>query len=310
MLRSIFNLLRFNRRNWKAVALCLFAATVFWFFNALNKRYTTNISFPVNFEYDEEQYIAVRPLPEQVRINVTGMGWDLFRRSVGVKVPPLVIPLEHPSDIKKIVAMPALFANQLERFQINFIISDTLRLALEPRITRRISLRLDSPSILFRSGYIMTSEPKITPDSIEVEGPEQLIESLQEPFYLKLTQRNIDGNFKEDVEVRFLNNELVKRDPPTVSVAFEVDKLVEVTDSIKLDVINYPRGARPSFGVRRVPFTFRMPKRSVKSYHRDSVRAVLDLKHFSRGVKKLLPTVEGLPPHTVIAAADSVVVRF
>jgi len=292
------------------VALCISAATVFWFFNALNKRYTTNIAFPIDFEYDQESYIAVRPLPEQVRINVTGMGWDLFRRSVGIKVPPLVIPLERPAEVKKLPTLPALFANQLERFQINFIITDTLRLALEPRATRRVSLRLDSPAILFRPGYIMTSEPKITPDSVVIEGPERLINSLQVPVFLKLSQRNIDENFKEDVEVKFLNNELIKRDPPTVSVQFAVDRLVDVSDSIQLEVINYPRGARPQFGIRRVPFKFRIPKASLQTYHRDSVYAVLDLKHFSRGVKKILPTVKGLPEHSVVVEADSVVVRF
>lgn len=310
LFRSIFNLLRFNRKNWKAVALCIFAATVFWFFNALNKRYTTNIAFPIAFDYDQGGYIAVRPLPDEVRINVTGMGWDLFRRSLGVKVPPLVIPLERPADIKKIVALPALFANQLERFEINFIITDTLRLALEPKATRWITLRLDSPAILFRDGYIMTSEASITPDSVFIEGPERLIKTLQEPVHLKLTQRNIDENFKEDVEVKFLNNELIKRDPPTVSVRFDVDRLMEVTDSIKLELVNYPRGARPSYGVRRVPFTFLIPRRSLQMYHRDSIHAVLDLRNFSRGVKKILPRVEGLPAHAVVVASDSVIVRF
>src|SRR5687767_9682749 len=108
VIKSIFNLLRFNRKNWKAVVLCVLAATVFWFFNSLNKRYTTNITFPVTFDYDDENYIAVKPLPSSVRINVTGVGWDLFRRSLGIKIPPLVIPIDRPAEVKKIPAIPVL----------------------------------------------------------------------------------------------------------------------------------------------------------------------------------------------------------
>ena len=100
---SIFNILRFNKKNWKAVVLCIFTATVFWFFNALNKDYTTTISFPLAFDYDRDRFIPVEPLPRDVRINVTGIGWNLFRRSTRVKVPPLVIPLDRPADVKKIV---------------------------------------------------------------------------------------------------------------------------------------------------------------------------------------------------------------
>src|SRR5688572_29636920 len=148
LLNSIFDFLRFNRRNWRAIALCFFAAAVFWIFNALNKRYTTNVNFPLAFEYNEENYIAVRPLPSDVRLNVTGLGWNLFRRSIGLRVPPLVIPLDKPTEVRKIVGgtLPALFANQLEGCDINFVLTDTLQVALEAKSRRWVSLRLETPS--------------------------------------------------------------------------------------------------------------------------------------------------------------------
>ena len=135
IIQSIFNLLRFHRKNWKAVVLCIFAATVFWLFNSLNKNYTTNINLPLVFDYDREHYIAIRPLPEAVRFNVTGGGWNLFRKSVGLKVPPLIIPLPQPSEVKKIVGstLPALITNQPEGFSINFVLTDTLHVAIEPK---------------------------------------------------------------------------------------------------------------------------------------------------------------------------------
>lgn len=312
VVKSILNLLRFNSKNWKAVVLCFFAATVFWFFNALNKNYTTNISFNLKFDYDQDNYIAIRPLPRTVRLNVTGMGWDLFRRSLGVKVPPLVIPLERPSEVRKIVGstLPALFVNQLERFEINFVLSDTLHLAIEPKATRWISLHVDSPSILFRNGYVMSGPTIIKPDSIFIEGPWKLVRSIAEPVYLKIPQRNIDDNYRNDIEVEFLNNELIRRDPPTVEVQFEVDRLVEITDSIKLELINLPKGARPSLAIQALPCTFAVPKKFQSRYRRDSVRAVIDLKNFSRGVKHVKPVLWGLPPYSHVLKIDSIYIKF
>jgi len=305
-------LLRFNRKNWKAVVLCLFAATVFWFFNALNKNYTTNISFPLSFDYHAENYVAVRPLPENIRINVTGIGWDLFRRSLGVKVPALVIPLERPSEIDKIVGstLPALFANQLERIQINFVLTDTLHIALEPKATKWVSLKLDSPSILFRHGYAMVSAAKIEPDSVYIEGPWPLLRSLSEPVYLKLVERNIDRDFEEEVEIKFLNDELIQRTPTRVKVSFSVDPLVEVSDSIPLALVHVPAAARPAIGIQKIPCVFAIPRSYYEKFHVDSVRAIVDLKHFSRGKIKVLPTFSGLPPYTKIIRADSVFVKF
>jgi hypothetical protein len=310
VLASISNLFRFNSKNWKAIALCFLAATVFWFFNALNKNYTTNINLPIEFEYDQEAFIPVRPLPDHVRINVTGMGWDLFRRSSGLKVPPLSIPLERPSEVKKIVAAPGLFASQLERFEINFVLTDTFKIQIEPREKRWISLRLDAASIQLRNNFVRTSEPTLKPDSIFVEGPQPLVSSFIEPVYLKLADKDIDENYNEDVEVEFLNNELIKRNPPTVTVSFKVDKMIEINDSIPLKIINYPKGANPILGIKALPCQFSIPERLMNEYVPDSVFAVIDLKFFVRGTQKIKPDVTGLPAFSQVSKIDSVFVKF
>jgi hypothetical protein len=310
VLASMSNLFRFNSRNWKAITLCFIAATVFWFFNALNKNYTTNINFPLEFEYDQEGFIPVRPLPSSVRINVTGMGWDLFRRSSGLKVPPLVIPLERPADVKKIVAQPGLFAAQLERFEINFVLTDTLDVAIEKKVSRWITLRLDAGSIRLKENFVRTSEPRLEPDSIFVEGPMPLVNNFLEPVYLRLAEDNIDDDYKEDVEVEFVNNNLIKRNPPTVSVTFNVDRLINLNDSIPLKLINYPKGANPYLGVKALPCNFSIPESLMTEYVPDSVFAVIDLRFFVRGTQKIRPDVTGLPPFSQVHRIDSVFVKF
>jgi len=310
VLSTILNIFRFNRRSWKVVVLCVFAATIFWLFNALNKTYTTNITFPLEFDYDKETYVPVQPLPSQVRINVKGMGWDLFRRSAGLKVPALSIPLERPSEIKKRVATPGLFAHQLERFQLNFVLSDTLKVDVEPIDRRWITVRLDVSSIKLKGNHVRTSEPNIKPDSIFVVGPLPLIRSFIEPVYLKLSDNVIDDNYNEEVEVEFLNNELLSRDPPTVNVSFKVDRLVEMTDSIALKVINYPKGANPYLGIKALPCRFSIPEQSRNLYHRDSVSALVDLRHFVKGTQRVKPEVVGLPPFSVVHHIDSIYVKF
>src|ERR1041385_5478344 len=100
--RIIFNLLRFDRANWKAVILCITAAMVFWVFNAFNKDYSTNIRFPILFEFDGERYLPAEHFPKTVTANVSGNGWDLFRRYVGLKTVQVIIPLERPAEIRKI----------------------------------------------------------------------------------------------------------------------------------------------------------------------------------------------------------------
>jgi hypothetical protein len=311
-IKSIFGFLRFNKRNWKAVVLCLFAATVFWFFNALNKTYTTNISFPLAVDFNSSNYVAVKPLPEEVRINVTGIGWSLFRRSLGVKVPSLVIPLERPSEVKKIVGstLPGLFSNQLEGLDINFVLTDTLYLNIQPKAGRWIKVSLKNVDSYLQKNYTSVSDVRIIPDSIFIEGPMNQVTRLKEPVELSLIQNNIDENFRQDVEVILLDNQFIRRNPPTVAVAFDVEKLVTLNDSVKLTLQNIPGGSKPAVGKSYIKCVFAICESMAADFRSDSVHAIVDLNGFKRGSIKVVPKFIGLPPHSKVLKVDTVRIRL
>ncbi|MEX2231929.1 MAG: hypothetical protein WD824_07210 [Cyclobacteriaceae bacterium] len=312
ILNNIFNILRFNRRNWKAVVLCVFTATVFWFFNALNKTYTTNINFPLSFDYDIQNFIPVEGLPQYVRLNVTGNGWELFKRSTGVKMDPLQIPLERPGEVKKIVGSGLTFAftNQLNGLEINQVLSDTLYLDLEPKAGRWIKLAVDSIQYNIKAGFGLASDIAVMPDSTYIEGPARLINKIKEPVMLDVPQRNIDEHYIENVDVELPYPQVITRQPPSVSVMFNVEEIITVQDSISLVIENMPSTVSEVMNSGKIPVTFSIPESFIESLKIDSVKAVLDLKNFSRGRTKILPRVDGLPPYSRVLKIDSVIVRL
>jgi len=312
ILYNIFNILRFNRRNWKAVVLCIFTATVFWFFNALNKTYTTNINFPLTFDYDNENFIPVGGLPQTVRLNVTGNGWELFKRSTGVKTDPLEIPLERPGDVKKIVGtgLKFSFSNQLNGLEINHVLSDTIYLDLEPKVGRWIKVGVDSIQYNIKRNYGLTSEIAILPDSTFVEGPKRIVEKIKEPVILNIPQRNIDEHYIENIQVEVPFKDVVTLRPSTVSVMFNVEEMITVKDSISLAIVNVPPTVSEVMNSGKIPVVLSIPESFMQRFRTDSVRAVLDLRDFKGGMQKILPQVEGLPPYSTVVSIDSVIVRL
>ena len=312
LLNTIFNILRFNRRNWKAVVLCFFAATVFWFFNALNKTYTTNINFPLNFQYDNQNFVPVELLPQFVSLNVTGNGWELFKRSTGIKMEPLEIPLERPSEVKKIVGsgLPPVFSNQLTGLEINFVLSDTLYLDLEPKAGRWIKLVVDSIQYNLKEGYGLASEIAVMPDSTFIVGPQRIITKLKEPVILKIPQRNIDEHYIKNIQVDLPFSEVITRQPSAVSVMFNVEEMITVRDSISLSIENIPHTVSEVMNSGKIPVTLSIPESFLEELNLDSVKAVLDLKDFISGRAIILPRVDGLPPYSSVIKIDSVTVRL
>ncbi|MCK6616955.1 MAG: hypothetical protein L6Q51_04860 [Cyclobacteriaceae bacterium] len=308
---SIFNLFRFNKKNWKAILLCIFAATVFWFFNALNKNYSANIGFPIVFDYDHEKFVPVKELPEKIRLNVSGNGWDLFRRSSGLKVPPLVIPLERPAEVKKIVGsgLPPLFTTQLEGLQINFVLTDTIYIDINPKAKRIIKLAIDSVDKFIQRNYGVASPISIVPDSVQVEGPEGLIQALPATLYLTLPDDRIKSNFDDVVEVD-AGSEFITRTPPVVRVAFNVESMEEVTHTCPLKLIHVPEQLRVAAEASQVSVTVLTPASQAKLMRADSIYAVVDLKSVPRGHHKIAPRITGLPQYSRVIKVDTVSVSY
>ncbi len=308
-INSLFNFIRFNNRNWKAVLLCIFAAAIFWTLNALNKNYSTNINFSVAFEYDEENYIPVKTLPEQVKLNVSGLGWDLFRKSSGLKVAPLRIPLENPSEVKKIVgaSLPPLFSTQLEGIQINFVLTDTIHLNIDPKVKRQILLTVDVEPYL-KKDFAPASAITIQPDSVWLEGPQSLINALPASLPLSLP-RSIDQSIDERIELK-LSGDLIRASPSVVNVKFSVDRLVELSDTVALQVINIPKEVKSSALVAEVHYTIQVPASLANAEALNSVFAIVDLSGLEKGTHKLIPRLVGLNEFARVISIDTLHVSF
>ncbi len=312
--RVINNLFHFNRTNWKAVTLCLLTALVFWFFNALNKDYSTNLRFSVNFQFDEERYVPVEPLPEVVFMNVSGNGWDLLRKSMGVNLPDMNIPLERPTEVKKIVGstLPALLAGQLGSLQINHVVTDTLYLTLDPKEKRKVKVAVDPGGFTFAEGFDRLSPIVVLPDSISLEGPKSVLDELPDSILLDINEEGIRNDFREEVEVTTPRGALLKRAPEKVEVIFEVVEWVNVNKSIKLVVENAPNNMRLNLAEDSVQCLVQVPKSQLEDLDETVAQqvAVLDLKGAKKGDKRLLPKVQGLPINTRLIQVDSVSIKL
>ncbi len=312
LLRAISNLLRFDRTNWKALALCVFAAAVFWIFNALNKEYSTNLKFPLQFSFDDARFIPVDPLPGTLTMNVKGKGWDLLRKSLGYKVQHIVVEIERPEETKKIsgAALAPVAAGQIAPLLVNFTVTDTLRFKIESKASRRIGLTAALDGVSFKKGLGRTSAVAVLPDSISVEGPKSIIDALRDPVVLRITGDGIDANFRSNVEVDLEHKHLIKRNPPVAEVMFEVGPVEEVTRQIKLKVARAPWGTE--FDRDSVQCTFRVPQKDLMRFPADVATAFItfEFAEMSKGeVRSYLPEINDVPPYAEVLRIDSIRVK-
>jgi hypothetical protein len=313
LFRVFVNLFRFNRTNWKAVSGCFIAAAVFWLFNALNKNYSTNARFPLQFEFDRKKFVPSQPLPADIYLNVTGNGWSIFRKALGVKLPNIIIPLERPVEIKKIVGstMPPLLAGQIGTLKINHVVTDTLYISIEPKDSALFRLVVDPSAITFKKGYGRISKVVVLPDSVELIGPKSVLKKLADTLQIVLPERKLSSNYDDDIEIQVTDNRMIKRNPPVVRVLFDVGEVIEEERKVALELINVD----PSYSITQeldsISSHIQIPHSRVADFKQmNSIRAVVDLKGFRKGQRKVFPRITGLPDYAQPLRPDSIRIKL
>jgi hypothetical protein len=204
----------------------------------MNKQHNATLNYPIEFMYNKDLYIAVEELPTEVAINVNGLGWNLLRNNLGIKTSPLLIPLDNPSEIKSLSAMaiPSLISDQIDEFQLNYVLTDTLRLNIDERSTRVFRVDVDSLRVPLREGHRISSPIRISPDSIFYEGPKKYLENLKDTIRLLLSEDAIGQTYNENVSIP-VPEKVTSVYPPIVQVAFNVDEYVEEEIQVPLKLL-------------------------------------------------------------------------
>ncbi len=242
-LRSSFHAPSRKDEKLKVVIFCIVISTTFWFFSALNKTdYTTQIQYPVKFEYDEENYVPVVELPNRIPVEVTGGGWDLMTRSFGFGMEPIVVNLTDPTASKYQLTSQLrgdISANMTD-INLNYILTDTLFYNIQRRIKRRIPIAFDSISIIVDEAHEITSPITLEPEFIDLEGPENLVNAFSDPFIVYPGSDSFDEDVDEQFEIPSLGSSLVQANITEVRAKFEVTEFVEFDEIIRVQLINSP----------------------------------------------------------------------
>ena len=245
-----------DTKTIKVIALSLVAATTFWFFNALNDDYSATIYYPIQFVYDQDAYMATEELPDEVQVNVSGVGWTILNQGYLFDAEPIILPVENPERSQKI-AGAILFgplSEGLSDLQLNYVLDDTLYLSIDRKISKRVKVMVDSAGVDLSNEHFIVSEVKCNLDSVQITGPESLISNYPDTAWIRITDRRVDSNFDRDVEIAVFN-ELLTPSPSSGRITFDVEEFVEVNRRILLTKWNFPEDstivlADPAIGLK------------------------------------------------------------
>ena len=286
-------------------------AATFWLFRALNKSHSALISYPIEFVFNVDSTVIMNPLPTTIKIDVSSGGWNLFRRTLIFSIDPIQVELDNPSEVNFLTQsfLSPIVEDQLKGLTINYIVTDTLFLSIERKITKRMILKVDSLSLPLEEDYQLMSNITIQPDHVVLTGPKSIINSFESDFYITLDENNIDEDFNGRVEVPIVFEDLIQSYPSEVNVSFEVDKFKNVKIGVPIILQNFPSNRVITLLDSIVDVTYRVKESFKEDFSSEDFYVVLDydfLKTDSLGV----PVLIKYPDTLRTVSIDSQKVRF
>ena len=256
-------------KSWKVVLLSLLGATTFWFFNELNKEYTTRLIYPLQFNFDRENVVIMQPLPESIKVDVSGGGWNLLRRTFILFNPtPLTIDLNNPTLIRfysRSTLLPVV-REQLSELKVNYLMTDTLYFHIEEKLSKKVAVRIDSASIQMQDNYRIISPLNSSLDSVEFVGPKSFIDTLQSPFMIRITETSIDDDFDDNIEIPLVDEDLIAAIPDDIRVSFDVERFDRLSVAVPFDWLNFPEDSSALPGIEEIEVNFTVPRSQRKDY--------------------------------------------
>ena len=283
--------------NWKVVVLAIAGAATFWLFNALNKDYDTRISLPLEFVFNRDSVVVVTPLAKKVDVDVNGGGWNLLRKSFRLNSSPINIELDNPTEISYYTqsSLVPIISDQLRGFRLNYVITDTLFIDIEEKVSKKVMVAIDSMNIPLESNFRLTSPITIDVDTLTLAGPKSLL-NKQKPFiFAKFDNNPINSNFDREVLIDLPAGGLIVSDVNKVKVKFEVGKYILHKLDVEIEKLRFPSLSVADLSDTSIEISFMVKEDEVSNIKPSDFGVTVDYMQLNNADSTIIPTLMFYP---------------
>ena len=280
--------------------LSITVATVFWFFNALNKNYSTRLNYPLDFSFQRDSVVVVDRLPDRVLVDVSGGGWNLMRKTFLLSAGAVLIELDNPTEIKFLTRATLLpmITEQLSGLSLDFVVTDTVFINIEPKISKGLMVAVDSLTVPMDEDYRMISPIRIRPDSILVVGPKSMIDTLNPIYLVRFDESDISSDYNEEFDIEFSSN-LVRPLPDEVNVRFDVAEFNRSQITVPIESTNFPDDYSISLKDTIVNIYFTVRNKDLNKVNADEFSVTADLTMINKSDSTIPPILIAFPSYVM-----------
>ncbi|MEZ4874575.1 MAG: hypothetical protein R2793_03770 [Flavobacteriaceae bacterium] len=146
--------------------------------------------------------------------------------------------------------LQAMVSSQLKLAPLGSISENGLTIHLDRNATKKVKVTLLS-EITYKEGFLPNKDIYVTPDSVLLSGPSELIDTISKVTTRTFKKKNLSESIHESVPIQNFKSKKVLVTPSDVLISLEVEEFTQMRMTVPVEVIHVPEGTKlqlfPSF---------------------------------------------------------------
>lgn len=282
-IRTWFERLRQNR-DLIVFLVFLVIATAFWFLNALRKDYTATLSYPVRFVNIPEGKMLSDDFKGRIQLKVRSRGFVILRYQLSNTFLPLTLDVSEMksatnNDFEGVYKLINEDRNRIvgqlsQGMELIEIEPDTLFVPLIEHARDLVPVNANT-RISFEKQYLQAGPVIVQPDSVEVSGPRDIIDTMRYVSTRQLVFDDLSDTVSTSVQLILPNQ--VEASERRVSVTVPVQPFSEMNLRVPLKINGLPDSLRIKTFPSEIQVSFRVGISEYEDIDKSQFRAVVDV---------------------------------
>ncbi len=271
-----------------------------WISVALSQDYIVTVNMPVKYSDLPTNYSIGSTTVDEVYLQIKGKGWELAKldlaRHVEYNIPVHKRIGHHKNNLGDFIEANSWIRNT---FQVLDIAPNQVEYDVEKTGTKIVKVGKNI-NLLFKPGYGIVSKVNISPETIEISGPSQLLQKIDTVKTQFITLDNIGDNISAEIPLEEINGVTVS--PKNCTVKFEVQKIVDKTfEGIEVEARSVPYSKELVLYPGKINVVLRGGINTLGKLSNDSIKAYIDYWSALKENSGLIEPVIEIPKFTVIS---------
>jgi hypothetical protein len=226
----------------------LVISAAFWFVRSLGEEYEEELSYPVQYENFPENKVLIGTVPDKLHLRVMARGFTLLRSKLNLSLVPLKFDVSSyalnstGSDTFYVITETVrdVLSAELPQLKILDIYPDTLIFSFTDIELKKVPVKpvLAMHDDFFQKQYMQNGSILVTPDSVIISGPGNILKYIVYAPTIPITQTNLSDTVI--LQSKLQTFERVTFSSDRVQVTIPVDRFTEIDESLAVLPVNVP----------------------------------------------------------------------